>query len=135
MSVIAGAGIDPARNGTTTGSQPAQQVLSDVYGDTSGRPGTVWLNRTAFAQPAVGTFGNMKPRTVRGPKNWSFDVALSRAFQFKETQRLDFRVEAYNVTNSFRPNNPNAAQNSQLFGIIRTAQSPRILQFALKYMF
>jgi hypothetical protein len=135
MSISAGPGVDPARNGTATGSQPAQQVLPDVYGDTSGRPGTVWINRTAFTQPAVGTFGNMKPRTVRGPKNWSFDVALSRAFQFKETQRLDFRVEAYNVTNSFRPNNPNAAQNSQLFGIIRTAQSPRILQFALKYMF
>ncbi|MBI2150459.1 MAG: TonB-dependent receptor [Acidobacteria bacterium] len=135
MSVTAGPGVDPARNGTAANSQPAQQVLPNPYGDTSGRPGAVWFNKDAFAQPAVGTFGNMKPRTVRGPRNWSFDVALSRAFRFKETQRLDFRVEAYNVTNSFRPNNPNSAQNSALFGIIRTAQSPRILQFALKYAF
>lgn len=135
MSITAGPGVDPARTGTAANAQPAQQVLPNVYGDTSGRPGTTWLNRAAFAQPETGTFGNMKPRTVRGLRNWSFDVALSRVFQIKESQRLDLRVEAYNVTNSFRPNNPNSAQNSQLFGIIRTAQSPRILQFALKYAF
>jgi len=82
----------------------------------------------------------MKPRTVYGPKAWSFDVALSRGFQLREMQRLDFRVEAYNLTNSFRPDYSmqtglNTSQNNQLFGVIRAAQDPRILQFALKYVF
>ena len=84
---------------------------------------------------SVGTFGNMKPRFVLGPKTWSFDLALSRGFVVKETQRVEFRVEAYNLTNSFRPGIPNTAINNQLFGVIRTAFSPRILQFAAKYSF
>ena len=48
----------------------------------------------------------------------SFDMALSRAWQFKEAQRFEFRAEAYNVTNSFRPLSPSASQNNQFFGLI-----------------
>jgi hypothetical protein len=135
MSVVAGAGVDQARNGTGVANQPVDQVLDNVYGDTSGRPDTVWINRDAFALPPLGTIGNMNLRTVRGPKVWQFDVALSRSFQVMEEQRLEFRAEAYNVTNSFRPNNPNTQRNNQQFGQIRTARDSRILQFALKYVF
>ena len=140
LSILAGPGVDSARNGTASASQPADQVLANVYGDTSGRPGTNWFNIAAFAAPPTGRLGNMKPRTVYGPKAWSFDVALSRGFQLREMQRLDFRVEAYNLTNSFRPDYSmqtglNTSQNNQLFGVIRAAQDPRILQFALKYVF
>jgi hypothetical protein len=135
MSITAGANLDRARNGTAVANQPADQVLPYVYGDRSGRPDSIWLNRDAFAQPALGTIGNINPRNVLGPKNWQFDVALSRTFQVREDQRIEARAEAYNVTNSFRPQNPNTAQNNQFFGQIRSAQDTRILQFALKYVF
>ena len=52
-----------------------------------------------------------------------------------ETQRMEFRADAYNLTNSFRPGNLNAALNNNTFGQIRTSQDPRIMQFALKYVF
>jgi hypothetical protein len=135
MSIIAGAGVDSARNGTAAASQPADQILPNGYGDTSGRPLTYWLNRDAFAAPPTGRLGNMKPRTVVGPAFWSFDMALSRTFRVKEAQQLEFRAEAYNVTNSFRPLNPITSQNNQFFGQIRTARDARIMQFALKYAF
>jgi hypothetical protein len=135
LSVSAGGGLDLARNGTAVGQQPADQILPNPYGDRSGRPYTVWLNRDAFAAPALGTIGNMNLRTVRGPHNWSFDLALTRSFQVKESQRLEFRAEAYNVTNSFRPDNPSTTRNNQFFGQIRGSGDPRILQFALKYLF
>jgi hypothetical protein len=65
---------------------------------------------------------------------------------------VEFRAEAYNVTNSFRPFNPGfvsasaaapttqgaaaaADVTSPLFGQIRNSDDPRILQFALKYFF
>src|SRR5262249_55418780 len=147
LSVIAGANVDTARNGTATASHPADQLLQNIYGDTSGRPLTQWLNISGcnhvltaallypstceFHQPAIGTLGNMRPRTALGPKFWSFDLALSREFRFKESQSVDFRVEAYNVTNSIRMQNPNTAQNNAFFGQLRTAYDPRILQFAL----
>jgi hypothetical protein len=135
LSVIAGAGVDSARNGTAAASQPADQILPNAYGDKSGGPLTYWINRDAFAPPPVGRLGNVKPRTIVGPQQWSFDMALSRSFQFKESQRFEFRAEAYNVTNSFRAVNPSAAQNNQFFGQIRQSRDPRIMQFALKYVF
>jgi hypothetical protein len=151
LSITSGPNADTARNGTAPSSQPALQVLGSAYGDQSGRPLTNWINKDAFRQPDIGTLGNVLPRTVRGPKQWSFDLALSRAFQFKETQRVEFRAEAYNVTNSFRPGcsldatgapqagcpggGVQSAQNNQFFGQLRYAREPRIMQFALKYVF
>ena len=55
---------------------------------------------------------------------------------------MEVRAEAYNVTNSFRPLIPltgaslnGLSLNSNTFGQIRNAQDPRIMQFALKYVF
>jgi hypothetical protein len=93
------------------------------------------LNPKAFAQPALGTLSNLGPRNVVGPNTWQFDTALSRVFQVRESQRLEVRFEAYNVTNSLRPGNPNTNFNSGTFGQITTALDPRILQFAAKYVF
>jgi hypothetical protein len=135
MSIVAGAGLDTARNGTATGTRPADQINPNAYGDRSGRPYTYWINADAFAIPPAGRLGNMNGRTVRGPHLWSFDVGLTRAFQLRETQSVEFRAEAYNVTNSFRPLNPNASRINQFFGQIRASRDPRIMQFALKYVF
>jgi hypothetical protein len=115
--------------------QRADQVLTNPYGDNSARPLTNFFNRDAFVPPALGTLGNMGPKNVRGVGTWQFDMALSRVFRFKETQRLEFRAEAYNITNSFRPVDPANALNSNVFGQIRDSLPPRIMQFALKYLF
>jgi hypothetical protein len=116
-------------------SQRANQILGDPYRDKSAGPMAQFLNPSAFAIPSLGTLGNMGRYNIRGVGEWSFNAALSRTFQFRENQRLEFRVEAFNVLNSFRPGNPNTALNSSTFGTIRTAQDPRIMQFALKYVF
>jgi len=126
-------------------NQRVNQVLPNIYGDRSGRPLTNYLNPDAFALPALGTVGNIGRNSVRGPKTWSFDMALSRSLPIRESQRVELRIEAFNVTNSFRPGNI-ATQGtsgsgaflslaSNTFGQIRNALSPRILQFALKYVF
>jgi len=73
--------------------------------------------------------------SIVGPGSWAFDLALSRIFRLGETQRLEFRAEAYNVTNSFRPGNPGTNLSSGTFGQIRTSSDPRIMQLALKYVF
>jgi hypothetical protein len=117
------------------GGQRASQVLASPYGDKSGRPLTNFLNRDAFVQPALGTLGNMGPLNVRGLRTWTFDMSLSRIFEVTEGQRLEFRAEAYNVTNSFRPVDPNTSVNNSQFGLIREARDSRIMQFALKYVF
>ena len=50
-------------------------------------------------------------------------------------QRLEFRAEAFNVTNSLHLKNPEVNFNSNLFGKVSNAYDPRIMQFALKYFF
>jgi hypothetical protein len=106
-----------------------------LYLDKSGGPSSQYLNPAAFAQPALGTIGNMGRVALDPPGTWQFDLALARIFPIRESQRLELRVEAYNVTNSFRPGNPVTNLNSNQFGQIITSLEPRILQFALKYVF
>jgi hypothetical protein len=62
-------------------------------------------------------------------------MALSRIFRLRENQRLEFRAEAFNVTNSLRKGNPEADLNANTFGQINSALDARIMQFALKYVF
>jgi hypothetical protein len=120
---------------TGKGNQRAQQILDNPYGDESGRPDTNFLNPKAFVIPANGTFGNVGRNSVRGPGTWDFDTALSRVFRFRESQRIEVRAEAFNILNRFRAMNPSTAVNGSTFGVIRTARDPRIMQFALKYIF
>jgi hypothetical protein len=148
-----GTGIEAGSDRALTGinHQRVNQILTNPYGDQSGRPYTLYLNRAAFALPDIGTTGNVGRNSLTGPGIWSFDVGLSRAFRFRESQRLEVRAEAYNVLNSFRPGCPsgttgaasggcpvggvNAVFSSNVFGQIRNSLDPRILQFALKYAF
>jgi hypothetical protein len=125
-------GQDRALIGTSGLYQRANQVLVNPYGD---KTINKYLNPAAFEQPALGSMGNVGANSVRGPGWWQLDAAVSRTFQVHEGQKMELRVEAFNVTNSFRMNDPTAAFNSPLFGKVTTAKDPRIMQFALKYVF
>jgi hypothetical protein len=53
-----------------------------------------------------------------------------------EGQQVEFRAEAFNVTNSLRLGNPNVTVSGGQFGRITSSNGgPRIMQFALKYIF
>jgi hypothetical protein len=73
--------------------------------------------------------------SITGPGTWTFDTALTRAFQFRESQKLEFRAEAFNLTNGFRMQDPVSNFSSSNFGQVIASYDPRILQFALKYLF
>ena len=113
-------------------SQRVNQVLASPYGDNTVKN---YLNPAAFIRPAAGTLGNVGRGSIRGPGTSQFDLALSRTFQVRESQRIEFRAEAFNVPNSFHMNDPQTNLNSNTFGQITSARDPRIMQFALKYFF
>ncbi len=116
----------------STAAQRVVRLLPDPYGDKSA---SNYLNPAAFALPAMGTLGNVGMGSIRGPGTWEFSAALARTFRLRETQRLEFRAEAFNLTNSFRMNAPTLNLNSNTFGQVLSAKDPRIMQFALKYVF
>lgn len=94
-----------------------------------------WLNPAAFGAPALGTFG-MSPNNLRGPGQFTMDMSLVREVRIRERNTVQFRAEAFNLLNHARPNNPGTSINTPAtLGKITTFQDPRIMQFALKYVF
>jgi hypothetical protein len=113
-------------------SQRMNQILSNPYGN---KTVSNYLNGAAFTLPAIGTLGNSGKSSIAGPGTWQFDMALSRTFQIRESKTMEFRAEAFNVTNSLRMNDPVTNFNSGAFGQVTSSLDPRIMQFALKYLF
>ena len=115
--------------------RPDLLLPDNMYVNKSARPGTQYLNPAAFGQPALGTLGNAGRVILQLPLTWQFDVALARTFRIREAQTMEFRAEAFNILNSFRTGAISTDLSSAQFGRIRNALDPRIMQFALKYLF
>jgi len=87
------------------------------------------------ADQGAGRFGNFGRNVFHGPgiNNWDFSV-LKRT-KVTESQQIEFRGELFNLLNHAQFNNPNGSIGSPNFGAITTTRDPRIIQFALKYLF
>ncbi|HKX31698.1 MAG TPA: TonB-dependent receptor [Blastocatellia bacterium] len=90
----------------------------------------------ALRYPNHGETGNRN--NLRGPGFWNVDTGVMKQFRlpWSETQRLEFRWEAFNTFNHHAFGLPNANIASPLFGQITTsATAPREMQFALRFEF
>ena len=97
-----------------------------------------WLNRAAFANAA---YGNLGANNIQSPDAINADISLSRIFPIRERQQLEVRAQAFNLPNIVNLYQPVTALVAPNFGVpappaTRSARNdPRILQFALKYVF
>jgi hypothetical protein len=125
-------------------NQRPNQILADPLCATPNAG--CWINKAAFFTTNAldpndprgikpGQLGNLGRSNVRGPGFFQIDAALSRIFRVREGMTLEARGEAFNITNSFRAGPVTTAFNSAQFGQITTAQDPRIMQLALKFVF
>ena len=62
-------------------------------------------------------------------------MGITRSFRTGAAREVQFRAEIFNVFNTVLKADPTGALNSQNFGLITAAGDPRIMQFALKYVF
>jgi hypothetical protein len=63
-------------------------------------------------------------------------MSLVRSFAVRERQKVEIRAEAFNLLNHYRPGNPGASTSALAsFGQITSSGDPRIMQFAVKYIF
>jgi hypothetical protein len=126
-------GTDRALSGMQASNQRVNQVGDNPYGDGSINN---FLNASAFAQPALGTYGDSKRNGYIGPSFKNIDLALVRQFDLPRSHRIEARIEAFNALNWFIPGNPSTVLSAATFGrITTTASDPRVMQFALKYVF
>ncbi len=94
-----------------------------------------WFNTAAFRTPDSFTFGNAGRNNVRGPATKAFDIVAYKDFALRETVKLQFRGEFFNLPNHPRFGVPNNNVQSGAFGRITSADEPRDIQFALKLLF
>jgi hypothetical protein len=123
-------GVDRALSGTP--NQTPNQIGNPYPTEQSV---TKWISASAFSLPALGSYGNLGRNNLKGPGSVQVDAALSRTFQIREKKTVQLRAEAFNILNHANFNPPVATLNSGSFGQIQSALDPRILQFALKYIF
>jgi hypothetical protein len=131
-------------NGSFANSDGQQRP--DLIGDphaTPCVPGT-FFNTCAFADPALGSFGNLGRNVMHGPGYQIWDFSLFKNFQISERMKLEFRSEFFNVFNhanlQFAKSGPQNSINTTTFGtpefgFLTAARDPRQIQFALKLSF
>jgi hypothetical protein len=93
------------------------------------------FNTSAFVPNAIGTFGTSGKNILRGPRFFDTDLGLLKNFPLFERTSLQFRAEFFNAFNHVNFSNPQNYLGSSSTGQITSANSPRILQLALKLMF
>ncbi len=104
---------------------------------------------SVFSAPAVGTFGNQKRNSLRGPNYWRTDASLFKKFIISETKHLEFRIESVNFFNHVNLGNPDGFIGSFSGGRLNPSggagtinstayfgsDPQRNFQFALKFKF
>jgi hypothetical protein len=103
--------------------QTPDQIKENV--ETFGKVGDdgTWFDTSAFARVTEVRFGNVGRNTMRGPGVVNLDASLFRTFQITGRADLQFRAEAFNVTNTPHFANPNGNVNSANFGRVLSTQT------------
>jgi hypothetical protein len=95
-----------------------------------------WFDKTAFTLPAAYTYGNSGSFILRGDKFKNLDFSLFKQFNVTERLLLQFRAEAFNLTNSPSFNPPGTNIDTASGGVVTsTLSAPRNIQFGLKLIF
>ena len=125
---------DPANIGLVNGSNLERP---NVSGNPNNGPKTPqqWFSTSSFSAPSAFTFGNTPRNNVIGPGLVDLDTSLQKEAAVRESVKVQFRFDVFNVLNHPNFNLPGRIFGSSTFGAITSAQDPRELQFALKLMF
>jgi hypothetical protein len=94
-----------------------------------------YFNTSAFALPALGTFGTSPRNFIHGPGYENLDAGLFKIVPISEERHLEFRWEAFNTLNHPNLSNPVNSFSSAAFGRITSANTGRVMQIAAKLVF
>jgi Carboxypeptidase regulatory-like domain/TonB dependent receptor len=94
-----------------------------------------WFNTEAFQFSAPFTFGNAGRNVLEGPGYQNVNFSLVKNTALRESLNLQIRTEFFNFFNHPNFDLPDNFLGSPSFGSIRSAQSPRRVQFGVKLLF
>jgi len=98
--------------------------------------GTPWFDVTPFSAPSGTSFGNVGRNILTGPDLVNLDASLFRIIPLTEKTSIEFRAEAFNLTNTPHFNNPGTTFGTSTFGMITSAANDsRAIQLGAKLSF
>jgi len=129
----------------------AEGSAPEITGFSSQRPNLVgnpnngsrkvnaWLDASAFQRldptANAGQFGTEGRNVNIGPAYADWDFGALKNFSVSESKQFQFRAELFNVLNRTNFRLPDSDISSPTFNHILSAQAPRQVQFALKFMY
>ena len=134
FSVQSGAPFTPAVSGGISGANEVNNPT--VLADTD-RPNVTggafypakqmpqqWVLASAFSMPSPYTFGNAGRNILRGPGLGTWDFSLLRNFRLRESSKLVFRAEMFNIFNRTNFDIPQRNLTASSFGQIFNTVQP-----------
>jgi hypothetical protein len=94
-----------------------------------------WFNTSVFSTPDAFTIGNASRNPVRGPSYRDVDLSVVRRIPINAGNAIEVRAEIFNLLNTVNLGAPAAVNGASNFGTITSALDPRVVQFAVKYLF
>ena len=98
-----------------------------------------WFDVSCFTRRPVATtgtgVGSETRNAIRGPGFAQTDLSLFKNVSIRANDRIQIRIEAFNVFNQVRFGQPNATIGSATFGQITSAADGRVVQLGIKYIF
>ena len=118
----------PGVNPALSSSRPLPQKVQE------------WFNTAAFGLPLAFTFGNASrvESSVHGPDLHNLDFAMMKETVFHDRYAMEFRAEAFNLTNTPHFDVPDTTVTDTAYGQLNAllpSPPPREVQFALKLSF
>ena len=103
-------------------------------------PGNLYFDPSVYSLPPANVQGNMgRNDGPEGPGFWEIDAALFKRFMLGGSRYAEFRVDAFNVTNSVRWGNPGtgfSTATGNTFGqITGTTGGQRTMRFGARIAF
>ena len=141
----------PANTGKCNVYGVCQSIGVATTGSTTARALSFWINKAAYGstpciggtvQGSCGTsggatgFGNSGIGAIMGPGQHNWDMSIMKTTKVTEGTSVQFRAEFYNVWNHPQFNPPVNSVSNTFFGrIFSSSVPPRIMQFAVKFLF
>lgn len=129
------AGVDRSLSGVGSDHADLLGPVAIYNGQSVNSKVARYFDTTAFATPALGTFGTSGRNILTGPGIQNFDTGMFKEARIGESRRFEIRWDVFNTLNRANFQNPNASFSSSNFGRILSARDPRIMQLAAKFYF
>jgi hypothetical protein len=106
-----------------------------------GKTLNAWLNPNAFQaitqdpNSPVQQFGTEGRNIAQGPGYANWDFSAFKNIRVAEGKELQFRAELFNILNHTNYRLPDSDISSPTFNHILSAQAPRLVQFAVKFLY